>query len=66
MDCIMKNELISVIMSVYNETIDELKRSIESILKQSYSNIEFIIINDSTGIKFQYYAFRHPFSFCSG
>ena len=46
MDCIMKNELISVIMSVYNETIDELKRSIESILKQSYSNIEFIIIND--------------------
>ncbi len=43
----MNNELISVIMSVYNETIEELDRSISSILNQSYSNIEFIIINDN-------------------
>ena len=47
----MKNELISVIMSVYNETIYELKRSMDSILKQSYSNIEFVIVNDNPNNK---------------
>lgn len=39
--------LISIIMSTYNESIEELKESVESILNQSYSNIEFIIINDN-------------------
>ena len=34
-------------MSCYNETERELKESIESILLQSYSNFEFIIVNDN-------------------
>ena len=41
------NELISVIMSAYNESYAELERSIGSILAQTYSNIELIIVNDN-------------------
>ncbi|MEO3135264.1 glycosyltransferase [Turicibacter sanguinis] len=40
-------KLISVIMSTYNEPIDYLKESIESILNQTYKNIEFLIIIDN-------------------
>ena len=40
-----KNPLISVVMSIYDEPAGWLKTSIESILNQTYSNIEFIIIN---------------------
>ena len=38
---------ISVLMSVYNETKKQISESIESILKQSFSDFEFIIINDN-------------------
>lgn len=41
------NELISVIMSVFNENSNELIKAIESILNQTYRNIEFIIILDN-------------------
>ena len=37
----------SVIMSIYNETIDEMLMSIESIAKQPVENIEVIIVNDN-------------------
>lgn len=43
----MKNEYISIIMSCYNEKVSWLKESIESILNQTYSNFEFIIIIDN-------------------
>lgn len=44
---INSTSLVSVIMSVYNgETY--LAKSIESILSQSYSNLEFIIVNDGS------------------
>jgi glycosyltransferase involved in cell wall biosynthesis len=43
----MKKPLVSILMSVYNENLEFLKVSIESIINQSYKNIEFIIINDS-------------------
>lgn len=43
----VQSELISVIMSTYNESEEELETSICSILGQSYSNIEFIIVNDN-------------------
>lgn len=39
--------VISVIMSVYKEPFDWLEASINSILTQTYSNFEFIIINDN-------------------
>lgn len=43
----MKPE-VSVIMSEYNTELNILKASIESILNQTYTNFEFIIINDGS------------------
>ena len=39
---------ISVLMSVYDEKESYLKESIESILNQTFSDFEFIIINDGS------------------
>lgn len=41
------NPLISVIMSVYNDSIN-VKSSIESILNQDYENFELLIMNDGS------------------
>lgn len=41
------NERISVIMSVYNEPIEYLRLSVNSILSQTYRNIQFIIVLDN-------------------
>lgn len=38
--------LVTVLMSVYKTDRDLLERSVNSILNQTYSNIEFIIVND--------------------
>jgi len=45
--CKMKTIKISVIMSVYNEPIQWLKESIESILNQTFESFEFIIVLDN-------------------
>jgi glycosyltransferase involved in cell wall biosynthesis len=37
---------ITALMSIYNEPIEWIKFSIDSILNQSYSDFEFIILND--------------------
>jgi len=42
-----KQPLVSVIMSVYNEKEKWLMQAIESIVNQSYKNLEFIIILDN-------------------
>lgn len=48
MDSIDKNPpLLTVLMSVYNEPIGWLHESIDSILNQTYSAFEFIIVNDN-------------------
>lgn len=39
--------MISVIMSVYNEKPEYIKLSVESILRQSYKNLEYIIVLDN-------------------
>lgn len=41
------SELISVIMSTYNEKAEWIRKSVESILNQTYSNIEFVIVLDN-------------------
>jgi glycosyltransferase involved in cell wall biosynthesis len=46
-DRVISNSKISVVMSVYNGE-DYLSESIESILNQTYKNIEFVIINDGS------------------
>ena len=44
----MKQEKVSILMSIYNEPLSYVEKSINSILNQSYSNIEFIIIADDS------------------
>ena len=39
----MEKDKISIIMSVYNETEEELKKSIGSVLSQTYSNFEYML-----------------------
>lgn len=43
----MNYPLVSVLMSTYNEDIEHLEKAIDSIINQSYYNIELIIINDN-------------------
>lgn len=38
---------ISIVMSTYNETIDELKKAIDSMLNQTFKEFEFIIVLDN-------------------
>lgn len=46
-------DLVSVIMAVYKEKKEILSLAIESILNQTYTNIEFVIILDNPGGKEQ-------------
>lgn len=39
---------ISVLMSVYNTKEEYLREAIDSILKQSFCDYEFIIVNDGS------------------
>lgn len=43
----MGQELVSVIMSTYNENESWVKKAIESIINQTYQSIEFIIVLDN-------------------
>lgn len=43
----MNNELISVILPIYNVE-KYLRRSIESVIKQKYKNLEIILVNDGS------------------
>ncbi len=41
------DRIVSVIMSVFNETESELRMAIDSVLKQTFSEFEFIIVCDN-------------------
>jgi len=41
------NELFSVIITTCNREVKILKQAIDSVVNQSYPNIEIIVINDS-------------------
>lgn len=44
--------LISIVMPIYNVPVNFIRKSIDSVLKQSFQNFELIIINDgSTNLK---------------
>lgn len=47
MECCKDKRLVSVVMPVYNGA-EFLREAIDSILSQTYSNIEFIVINDGS------------------
>lgn len=40
--------LVSVLMSVHNEPFEFIQTAVDSICKQTYSNLEFIIIDDAS------------------
>jgi len=44
---IVKNNLVSVIIPVYNRE-NTIERAIESVLLQTYNNIEIIVVNDNS------------------
>ena len=46
-DFLKNSELISIIIPVYNSE-NTLKRCFDSLIEQSYSNLEFIVINDGS------------------
>ena len=45
MNRVIENPLISILLSVYNDD-KNIKKSIDSILSQSYKNIELLVIDD--------------------
>lgn len=49
----MNSELpnVSVLMSVYAEPIDWINQAVQSILNQTFTNFEFIIVNDNPSSK---------------
>lgn len=44
----MKTPLVSVVMATYNDGAEYIKCAIESILKQTYENVELLVVDDST------------------
>lgn len=47
----MNSPLVSVVMSIYNEPLDWIQLSIDSILNQTFKDFEFLIINDNPSRK---------------
>lgn len=47
----MTTPRVSVVMSVYKEPVDWLRQSVDSILNQTFTDFEFIIICDNPGYK---------------
>lgn len=43
-----KNPLVSVVIPSYKRTVEYVSRAVESVLSQSYPNVEIIVIDDST------------------
>ena len=47
----MTTPRVSVVMSVYKEPVDWLRQSVDSILNQTFTDFEFIIICDNPDYK---------------
>lgn len=47
----MKDVLVSVVIPFYSKTLGELTKSINSLINQSYENIEIVIVDDCSPIR---------------
>lgn len=43
----LKNDIISIVITTYKRRPDEIKRTVYSVLNQTYFNLEIIIVDDS-------------------
>lgn len=42
------NVLVSVIIPTYKRTVEYISKAVESVIKQTYANVEIVVIDDST------------------
>ena len=42
------NPLVSVIIPTYKRTVEYVSKAVQSVLNQTYQNIEIVVIDDST------------------
>lgn len=42
------NPLVSIVIPTYKRTVEYVSKAVESVLNQTYSNIEIVVIDDST------------------
>ena len=55
-NCLAENELISVLMAVYNTEVKYLSLALGSIMNQTYQNLEIVVIDDdSTDLRIKAY-----------
>jgi len=62
MDMTVNEDLVSVVITTYKRPIAVLKRAVESVINQTYENIEIIVVNDYPEDKLNTHSIRKMLS----